>query len=766
MSMEESDCLAPVLVKAPAMGSLQATAATAKRAEGRRTEVSPTASWASSSKSVGDEGASTPAPPPPLPPPPPPSVAFQQDPPPPRCASCDISPALRSCSACRSAFYCSPACQKLHWPSHRAPCKQSPAPSLSRAPAGVLVSGARADLLKSIAVEDVGDYAGDFLTCVDGFNEVKNDLDDVAMKHNLSRTDRFMSFGPPELNQGQSSLKELFDVAAATKPVFDEMIRSAVIKAGIDPDKQYEFADEDHGSRRFSAHSTAPLKGEARCVEKVANEYGGSYSRLVDVVRCTVVCASADELVRFMEAMQTLNLVRLKNRFATGCEMKTGYRDCNYSVTAPGRNGVQHICEVQVHLAEILALKGKQHTFYEYFREYFKGGSGAYEARMALLRSFGEQKGAGPKESIKERIVKIVNGDDVDSLEGLATMCDEKMMGNFKLLVHVKRKLLAIEEGKKQRDEREVLRRLNGLGNAMHHAGDLDKALPLFRRTLTGREQTLGKDHPDTLGSVNNLAALLEAQGKLNEALPLYRQALMGCEKTLGKDHPDTLTSVCNLAGLLKAQGKLDEALPLYRRALTGYENTLGKDHPNSLRSANSLAALLEAQGKLDEALPLYRQALTGMEQALGKDHPDTLTTIDNLAGLLRTQGKLDEALPLNIRALTGYEQMLGKDHPDTLTSANNLALLLKAQGKLDEALPLYRRALAGFEQTLGKDHQSTLGSVFNLASSLEARGKLDEALPLYRRAVETGERTLGVRHPYTIQFRHNLDALLSRMRR
>ena len=724
------------------------------------TSLASSAASSSAAVSLPPSSASSPlpaAPPgstPPLPPPSP-SAAPQSYTSPP-CFACG-SPSLRTCTGCRSAFYCSPACQKTDWPSHRTPCAQSPIGIASRS------------VFKAISVADVGESASSFLTAVDGFNELKNDFDHVAVKHNLSRTDRFKSFGPPELIQEQRTLKELFDAAAATKPVFDAMIRSAVLKVGLDPDEQYDFPDDEepeNGAKRrcFFAHDAAPLKGEPRCVEKVANEYGGLCSRLVDVVRCTVVCMNADEIVSLMEVMTTLHPVRLKNRFATGCEMKTGYRDCNYSVSVTGRNGVKHICEVQVHLAAVLALKGKQHVFYEYFREYFKGGREAYEARMELLRSFGGQKGDGPKQSINERIVKIVNGNDVDSLEGLEAMCGKEMMGNYKLLVHVNRKLLAIEEGKEQRDESAVLGRLNELGVAMTNAGDLDGALPLMRRALTAHEQTLGIKHPSTLVSVNNLAMLLQAQGKLDEALPLCRRALAAREQTLGEDNPDTLSSVNNLATLLYFQGKLDEAAPLLRRAVETSERTLGIKHPSTLSSVNNLAMLLRAQGKLDEALPLLRRALTAQEQTLGGNHPGTLVSVNNLATLLQAQGNVDEALPLLRRALTAQERTLGFRHPSTLVSVNSLAGLLScSKGKQDEGLSLFRRAVTGREQTLGEDHPDTISSVISLALLLKSRKKLDEALPLFRRAVETRERTLGKDHKSTIFARKELDLLLKK---
>jgi hypothetical protein len=44
------------------------------------------------------------------------------------CARCGLKGAeMPACSRCRAARYCSPACQKAHWPEHKAACKAAAA---------------------------------------------------------------------------------------------------------------------------------------------------------------------------------------------------------------------------------------------------------------------------------------------------------------------------------------------------------------------------------------------------------------------------------------------------------------------------------------------------------------------------------------------------------------------------------------------------------------------------------------------------------------
>ena len=40
------------------------------------------------------------------------------------CANCGSSTSLRACSACKSIFYCSSACQRQDWKAHKAQCRQ------------------------------------------------------------------------------------------------------------------------------------------------------------------------------------------------------------------------------------------------------------------------------------------------------------------------------------------------------------------------------------------------------------------------------------------------------------------------------------------------------------------------------------------------------------------------------------------------------------------------------------------------------------------
>ncbi len=76
-----------------------------------------------------------------------------------------------------------------------------------------------------------------------------------------------------------------------------------------------------------------------------------------------------------------------------------------------------------------------------------------------------------------------------------------------------------------------------------------------------------GSKYPRTLTSRNNLAAVYQAAGRLEKAIPLFERTLADREQVLGETHPSTVTSRGNLAYVYQAAGRLDEAEGLRNRS-------------------------------------------------------------------------------------------------------------------------------------------------------------------------------------------------------
>jgi hypothetical protein len=91
-----------------------------------------------------------------------------------------------------------------------------------------------------------------------------------------------------------------------------------------------------------------PLKGKERAADKIERDYGGDASRLIDIVRGSIICRGFDEMnaiIEFLKKPETRSdyddayIVRIKSGFAEHAAEKTyGYRDvkvCCCSVNKP-----------------------------------------------------------------------------------------------------------------------------------------------------------------------------------------------------------------------------------------------------------------------------------------------------------------------------------------------------------------------------------------------------------------------------------------------
>jgi len=539
-----------------------------------------------------------------------------------------------------------------------------------------------------------------FLSQVSGFLDSKRVLDSTAeavlphkwMELHPSFVDKELMVQKNLRGERVKTLDELLEVAKLAKPAFDSIMNKIVCNSGLDPAMRVTTKDGkpvmlDH-TNAFKVLSLAPLKGGARMVEKATKELEGDFSRIVDVVRCSVVAFTEEQLECVAQALKYLEqedkkapqrddrdsqgtneyvVVRLKNRFKS--PLFNGYRDALYNLVVNCGDGVTHVCEVQLHLADIVAHKERSHVFYEYFRAYFNG-SGAEESRMRALQCM-----EGFEAHVDDVIDATLQGSDLEQLDNLAYLFEE-LMGDARVGVLIHKRRLELDDS---------LTCQRAYASALASTGKLSEAKSVFQKVLAQRRQQLGDSHLDTLNSIHDLASVLNNQGKLTLAEPLFREELEGRKQQLGSSHPDTLTAIRGLAIMLRNQGKLNEAEPLFWQVLDQRRQLLGNSHPDTLLSINDAASLLRNQGKLTEAEPLYREALEKGRQQLGALHPQTFNSMDGLAMLLLAQGKPAEAEPLLGDAVLGRWELLGGKHPDSQKSFSHLSSFLIIQGRSGE---------------------------------------------------------------------------------
>jgi type VI secretion system secreted protein VgrG len=112
------------------------------------------------------------------------------------------------------------------------------------------------------------------------------------------------------------------------------------------------------------------LKGRERSMEKIAADYGGDPSQLLDVSRASIVFDNMEDIKKARELLgENVEIVREKDRFSKPAP--GGYRDMMLNVRVdPG-----HVCEIQLHSNQILEVKsGEGHAIYEEMRT-IEGGA-------------------------------------------------------------------------------------------------------------------------------------------------------------------------------------------------------------------------------------------------------------------------------------------------------------------------------------------------------------------------------------------------------
>eukprot|EP00957_Ditylum_brightwellii_P174395 13278300-Ditylum_brightwellii.AAC.1 len=129
--------------------------------------------------------------------------------------------------------------------------------------------------------------------------------------------DQYESFSQSStLYQPEGNLDMLLSRCETILPSFRELLTRITKAAGLDPDKIATWQGKEimlTSDVPYTSLTVAPLKSKARCIEKVENEYDGDFSRLIDIMRASIVVADEDQLICVAEALQNEKAVRLKN---------------------------------------------------------------------------------------------------------------------------------------------------------------------------------------------------------------------------------------------------------------------------------------------------------------------------------------------------------------------------------------------------------------------------------------------------------------------
>jgi hypothetical protein len=148
---------------------------------------------------------------------------------------------------------------------------------------------------------------------------------------------------PPAGPQRTNNLDQLYNEASVAQSDLNDLTRAVASNHGGEP------------------VIPPTLKGRARAQEKIAAEYDGDASRIVDLARSSIEFKNFRELeAALRDIASSAKVVRMKDRFAK--PLPSGYRDVLLNVEM--KNG--HVVEMQLHLKSILEVKGGiGHKLYE-----------------------------------------------------------------------------------------------------------------------------------------------------------------------------------------------------------------------------------------------------------------------------------------------------------------------------------------------------------------------------------------------------------------
>lgn len=177
---------------------------------------------------------------------------------------------------------------------------------------------------------------------------------------------------PKSAAQPVKTKEELYQKSAEALEQFKAMLNPLAEKLGLESGKKMD--DVDWGGEGHYLF-IAPLKGEERAAEKVESDYGGDWSKLLDVVRGSIAVDTHEQIREVVGKLTEAGLKlakQPKDRFHKPTPV--GYRDLLMNVELP--NGI--VGELQLHVKGMLEAKEQGHKPYEVMRSLFaKHGEGS-----------------------------------------------------------------------------------------------------------------------------------------------------------------------------------------------------------------------------------------------------------------------------------------------------------------------------------------------------------------------------------------------------
>ena len=520
-----------------------------------------------------------------------------------------------------------------------------------------------------------------------------------------------------EANGSEVDFESLYVVAQQARASFEELVNTAL--------RFSEYAEAPAPAPAAYAEAPAeplfvvePLKPRSRCAEKAKAKYKGEVSRVLDVVRGSIVAETELELLELYEKLRRgLDIVRVKNRFdKPGI---TGYKDLLLTIAVP-IGDAEHLCELQLHLRAVYDLSS--YASYCFFRPFFVNATpsqvkqrkdvllklpATYEAILADNGSVGAQFFRaiflGADRAVRDRALLFAQLPLAES-SSLKDLTSRLITSDDHLLLESVADLL--------------------------ESADVDLR-SLRRKIVLLKEEAKGKDHRSVATALVKLAACESEPTRkvkcLTRALPLY-------ERDYGTDSVKVAAVLGNLGAAKGALGDAAGMRDCLSRALSIKEDVYGSDHPTVGVTLNNLGKALTDLGEVKSARDYLERALVINEQQYGYADIRVAVVLTNVGNARGDLGLFAEASEAFSRALEIYEQ-----HGASL--ANPLVDLGNARGCLGDHVgkrDLFQRALPMYEAFHGRRSERVayvlagIGETYGDLGDDRMQSLVEEALSIY----------------------------------
>ncbi len=282
---------------------------------------------------------------------------------------------------------------------------------------------------------------------------------------------------------------------------------------------------------------------------------------------------------------------------------------------------------------------------------------------------------------------------------------------------------------------------LNFMGLLYDDAGDFEKALEYYQKSLEIRKEI---DNKKGIASCyTNLGVLyLHNSGDVKTALDYYFKAMtiyeeLNYDKGLSK-------SLNNIGVLYKAKGDYEKALEYYLKA----QKILVRLHDEKeiARGLSNIGNIYYAEEFFDKALESYNKSLK-IRKPLN-DLSGIANCYNNIAAIYYHRGSLSQALDYSFKALDIYKEL--GNPSDIVRALNNIGSLYEKQGNYEKAEDYCLRSLE-----MAKEYKNREGvkDVYEALTNIyEAQGEFQKAIEIYKKysevkdsiAVETNKANIA----------------------